>query len=69
MTQALYRVRAPFFKRNMVGLAICTAIPLGIYVYTWKMISGDDFADIPIPPMDDVELSKLQAEYAASKRK
>lgn len=53
----------------MIGLAVCTAIPLGIYVYTWKMISGDDFADIPIPPIDDVELSKLQAEYAASKRK
>lgn len=67
MTPALYRVRAPFFWKNMVGLAVCSAIPLGVYIYTWNVLSQDEFADIPIPPISDSDLSKLQKEYAEKK--
>lgn len=65
MTPALYRVRAPFFKRNMVGLAICSAIPLAVYFYTWQQLSKDEFSDIPIPPLSDSEIAKLKQEYEA----
>lgn len=64
MTPALYRVRAPFFWRNMAGLLVFTGIPLGVYAYTWKQLSDDDFSDIPIPPISDSELAKLKEEYA-----
>lgn len=67
MTPALYRVRAPFFWKNTIGLAICTAIPLGVYMYTLHMLSKDEFGDIPIPPISDTELTKLKKEYEASK--
>lgn len=68
MTQALYRVRAPYFKRNMIGFMVCSAIPLGVYAYTWHILSKDEFTDIPIPPIAEDKLAKLQMEYAASKR-
>lgn len=63
MTPALYRVRAPFFKKNMIGLAVFTAIPLAVYAYTWNMLSQDEFSDIPIPPLSDSEIEKLKKEY------
>lgn len=65
MTPALYRVRKPFFWKNLAGFFIVTSIPLGVYMYTWNMLSKDDFADIPIPPISDEELAKLKKEYAA----
>jgi cytochrome c oxidase assembly factor 3 len=67
MTPALYRVRAPFFKRNMIGLAICTVIPLTVYYYTFSTLNKDEFSDIPIPPISDEELMKLKKEYAEKK--
>ncbi|KAK6458471.1 cytochrome oxidase assembly protein 3, mitochondrial, partial [Scheffersomyces xylosifermentans] len=67
MTPALYRVRAPFFWRNMIGLALCSSIPLGVYGYTWYILNKDEFSDIPIPPISDSELAKLKKEYEESK--
>lgn len=63
MTPALYRVRKPYFWRNFAGLALVTAVPLGVYMYTWNVLTKDDLSDIPIPPISDEELSKLKKEY------
>ncbi|CUM64225.1 uncharacterized protein PRCAT00001819001 [Priceomyces carsonii] len=63
MTPALYRVRAPFFWRNMLGLVLVGSVPLGVYAYTWMVLNKDEFEDIPIPPISDEELSKLRKEY------
>ncbi|SGZ55485.1 CIC11C00000001478 [Sungouiella intermedia] len=67
MTPALYRVRKPFFWRNFVGFFLVSAIPLGVYMYTWNVLSKDEFADIPIPPISDEELAKLKKEYELKK--
>ncbi|CCE81644.1 Piso0_002306 [Millerozyma farinosa CBS 7064] len=63
MTPALLRVRAPYFFRNMIGLAVVSSIPLGVYLYTYHLLNKDEFADIPIPPVSDAELAKLREEY------
>ncbi|GBL49355.1 Cytochrome c oxidase assembly factor 3, mitochondrial [Candidozyma auris] len=63
MTPALYRVRKPYFWKNLFALGIVGAIPLGVYAYTWRVLNQDDFADIPIPPISDEELAKLKKEY------
>lgn len=68
MTPALLRLRAPFFARNMIGLALATSIPLGVYLYTVDMLSKDEFSDIPIPPIADDELAKLKKEYEDKKK-
>ncbi|RLV92790.1 U3 small nucleolar RNA-associated protein [Spathaspora sp. JA1] len=67
ITPALYRVRAPFFWRNTISLIVLSAIPLGVYLYTFKKLSGDDLADIPIPPISDEELKVLRKEYEEKK--
>ncbi len=67
MTPALLRLRAPFFAKNMIGLALATSIPLGVYFYTVDMLSKDEFSDIPIPPIADDELAKLKKEYEDKK--
>lgn len=67
MTPALYRVRKPFFWKNMAGLLLATSVPLGVYMYTINVLSQDDFADIPIPPISDDELAKLKKEYEEKK--
>lgn len=64
MSPALYRVRAPYFWRNFAGFLLVSAVPLGVYMYTWNMLSQDEFADIPIPPITDEELAKLKKEYS-----
>lgn len=40
-----------------------SAIPLGAYMYTWKMMTADDLGDIPVPPISDEELAKLKKQY------
>lgn len=67
MTPALYRVRKPFFWRNVIGLGLVGVIPLAVYGYTWVTIAKDDFSDIPIPPISDSDLTKLKSEYEARK--
>ena len=51
----------------MIGLALATSIPLGVYLYTVDMLSKDEFSDIPIPPIADDELAKLKKEYEDKK--
>lgn len=68
MTLALYRVRQPFLKRNVIGLVVCSVIPIAVYTYTWHTLSKDEFGDIPIPPIADDDLARLQAEYAKANR-
>lgn len=68
MTPALYRVRAPFFWRNTIALFGVSLIPLGVYVYTWKKLDTDDFADIPIPPLSEAEIAELKKEYEEKKK-
>lgn len=67
MTPALYRVRQPFFWKNFFGFFLVSSVPLGVYMYTWNMLSKDEFADIPIPPISDEELAKLKKEYEQNK--
>lgn len=67
MTPALYRVRKPFFWRNLAGLFLVSSVPLGVYLYTWNVLSKDEFSDIPIPPISDEELAKLKKEYEEKK--
>lgn len=63
MTPALLRVRAPYFVRNMISLFVVSSIPIGVYWYTFNVLSKDEFSDIPIPPIADDELAKLKKEY------
>ena len=67
ITPALYRVRAPFFWRNTIGLFVVGSIPLAVYWYAFTKIGEDDFSDIPIPPISDEELKKLKLEYENKK--
>ena len=43
------------------------AVPLSVYMYTWNVLSKDDFGDIPIPPISNAELAKLREEYETKK--
>ncbi|KAF8003713.1 hypothetical protein OXX80_010488 [Metschnikowia pulcherrima] len=67
MTPALYRVRQPFFWKNFAAFFIVGAVPLSVYMYTWNVLSKDDFGDIPIPPISNEELAKLREEYETKK--
>lgn len=70
MTPAMLRARQPFFKRNMIGLAILLGVTGGVYVYTYNFLHKDnDFADVPIPPIDEKELEQLKREYESHKAK
>ncbi|GMM48927.1 Coa3 protein [Pichia kluyveri] len=69
MSPALLRARQPYFVRNMIGLAVLIAVPVSIYTYTYRFLNQDDFDDIPIPPLDDATIKKLQAEYEHEKGK
>lgn len=51
----------------MATLAVVATVPLGVYLYTWKILSKDEFSDIPIPPISDEELRQLKKEYEAKK--
>ncbi|GCF00691.1 cytochrome c oxidase assembly factor 3, mitochondrial [Zygosaccharomyces mellis] len=69
MTPGLIRARQPFFKKNMIGLAILAGVSAGIYTYTYRFLHKDnDFADVPIPPIDEKELEQLKKEYEQHKR-
>lgn len=68
MSPALLRARQPYFVKNMIGLAILMAVPVGIYAYTYNFLNQDDFDDIPIPPLDDETIKKLQKEYEEEKK-
>lgn len=68
MTPAMIRARQPFFIRNMIGLGILAGITGGIYYYTYDFLhKGNDFEDVPIPPIDEKELSLLKQEYELHK--
>lgn len=68
MSPALLRARQPYFVKNMIGLAILLAIPVGIYTYTYNFLNQDDFDDIPIPPLDEETIHQLQKEYEEEKK-
>lgn len=68
MTPAMIRARKPFFKKNLVGLALLVGVTGSIYTYTYKFLNRDnDFADVPIPPIDERELEQLKKEYENEK--
>ncbi|CDO95285.1 unnamed protein product [Kluyveromyces dobzhanskii CBS 2104] len=68
MTPAMIRARKPFFKKNLLGLFLLVGVTGTIYTYTYKMLNKDsDFADIPIPPIDEKELDQLKKEYELEK--
>ncbi|CAG97867.1 Coa3p [Kluyveromyces lactis] len=68
MTPAMIRARQPFFKKNLMGLVILLGVTGTIYTYTYKMLNKDsDFADVPIPPIDEKELEQLKKEYELEK--
>ncbi|AQZ09767.1 COA3 (YJL062W-A) [Zygosaccharomyces parabailii] len=68
MTPGLLRARQPYFRNNMIGLAILAGVTAGIYSYTYRFLHKDnDFADVPIPPIDEKELEQLKKEYEQHK--
>ncbi|ODQ81923.1 hypothetical protein BABINDRAFT_6552 [Babjeviella inositovora NRRL Y-12698] len=67
MTPSMLRARRPYFWKNLAGLFIVGSIPVGIYAYTFNFLHQDDFADVPIPPISEEELTRLKKEYEASK--
>jgi cytochrome c oxidase assembly factor 3 len=69
MSPAMLRARQPYFVKNMIGLAILIAIPIGIYSYTYNFLNQDEFDDIPIPPLDEDTIKQLQEEYEKEKKK
>lgn len=70
MTPAMIRARAPFFKKNMMGLLLLVGVTGTIYTYTYRMLNKDtSFADVPIPPIDEKELEQLKKEYELEKAK
>lgn len=68
MSPGMLRARQPYFVKNMVGLAILLAVPVGIYIYTFNFLNDDDFDDIPIPPLDEETIKQLQQEYESEKK-
>ncbi|CAL9731738.1 cytochrome c oxidase assembly factor 3, mitochondrial [Monosporozyma unispora] len=69
MTPAMIRARKPFFVRNMIGLTFFVGLTTGIYYYTYSFLHKDnDFADVPIPPIDEEDLKQLQKEYELRKK-
>ncbi|CEP64734.1 Coa3p LALA0_S13e01816g [Lachancea lanzarotensis] len=69
MTPAMIRARQPFVKKNLLGLSALLLVTGGIYVYTYRFLNRDnDFADVPIPPIDAAELEKLKKEYEEHKQ-
>lgn len=69
MSPALLRARQPYFVKNMIGLVILVAIPVGIFTYTYNFLNQDDFDDIPIPPLDEDTIKQLQKEYEEEKKR
>ena len=68
MTPAMIRARQPFFRNNMIGLALLLGVTGGVYYYTFDFLHKDnDFADVPIPPIGDKELAALQKEFKDKK--
>lgn len=67
MSPAMMRARQPYVVRNLVGLVLVSAVPISIYLYTYSFLQQDDFADIPIPPLDEETVKELQKEYQAKK--
>lgn len=68
MTPAMIRARKPFFRGNMIGLALLVGVTGGVYAYTYNFLHRDnDFADVPIPPIDEKELEQLKKEYEVLK--
>ncbi|KAF2467505.1 uncharacterized protein BDR25DRAFT_305540 [Lindgomyces ingoldianus] len=46
---ALLRARAPYLVKNTItGIAIC-GVAIGIYSYTIRVISQDEFDDVIVP--------------------
>ncbi|CAI4043691.1 hypothetical protein SKDZ_10G1490 [Saccharomyces kudriavzevii ZP591] len=69
MTPAMIRARRPFFKGNMLGLTLLLGVTGCVYYYTYNFLHKDnDFADVPIPPIDPQELETLKKEYEAKKK-
>ncbi len=67
MTPAMIRARQPFFWKNLATFGLLSSIAGGVYYYTVLKLSRDDFADIPVPPIEENELKQLQQEYEAKK--
>ncbi|KAF2109506.1 hypothetical protein BDV96DRAFT_585703 [Lophiotrema nucula] len=47
---ALLRARAPYLVKNTITGAAIVALVIGIYTYTIKVISQDEFEDVIVPP-------------------
>ncbi|CBX95554.1 hypothetical protein LEMA_P027060.1 [Plenodomus lingam JN3] len=57
---ALLRARAPYLVKNTItGFAIATLV-VGIYTYTIKAISQDEFEDVLPPDLPPVQQSVQQ---------
>ncbi|KAJ4171306.1 Cytochrome c oxidase assembly factor 3, mitochondrial [Fusarium falciforme] len=53
----------------MLGLTLLLGVTGSVYYYTYHFLHKDnDFADVPIPPIDPQELEALKKEYEAKKK-
>lgn len=68
MTPAALRARQPYFWKNMALASALFGMSAGIYFYSLRAIQADDFEDVPIPPISDQELHKLQQEHEQAKQ-
>lgn len=63
------RAREPYWKKNVIFGAVLFAFFGGSLAYTFNLlVASDEFQDIPIPPIDENELTRLRAEYEAKKK-
>lgn len=67
MSPAMLRARRPYFWKNVAVFGALLCIPLAVYGYTYSFLHTDDFEDIPVPPLSDEEVKKLQKEYREEK--
>ncbi|KAF1992056.1 hypothetical protein K402DRAFT_416539 [Aulographum hederae CBS 113979] len=47
---ALIRARQPFLIKNILTGTAIFSFAIGVYVFTLKAVSQDDFDDLPMPP-------------------
>lgn len=63
----MLRARRPYFWKNLAVFTVLSSISFSVYMYTYSFLMQDDFGDIPIPPVSDEDLAKLQDDYKKGK--
>ncbi|KAK9478502.1 hypothetical protein V1514DRAFT_319996 [Lipomyces japonicus] len=62
MSVALLRTRERYRTRNLITGAIMFTFVGAVYTYAATATGADDMSDVPLPPISDAALAKLQQE-------